>query len=110
MNNGRLKHDYNQSIPTFNINYLTKEKFDILMKDYKYVSRIENQYEIRLKSFDNYPVKYQSIYEKELQKILNNLPNICLLNISSKKLLNCNNNINLIDLDNDEEFFNIEVD
>ena len=44
-------------------------------------------------------LSYQSIYERELDEILCNLPYICLSHISSKKLLNYNNNINLIDLD-----------
>ena len=101
----------NQNISTFNINYLTKEKIDILMKDYKTItSAINRNAEIKLKNFDNYSVKYESIYERELDEILRNLPYICLSNISSKKLLNCcnDNNINLIDLDNDKEYPEID--
>ena len=42
---------------------------------------------------------YESIYKRELTKILINLPNICISHISSKKLLNnISNDKNLIDL------------
>ena len=50
---------------------------------------------------------YKSIYEKELDCILTNLPIICESNILSKKVVNNANRLNLIDLNN-KEF--IEVD
>ena len=61
-------------------------------------------------SVDKYldSLKSESIYERELDKILTNLPCICLSNISSKKILNCNNDINLLKLDNNEEFIKVD--
>jgi hypothetical protein len=50
-------------------------------------------------------LEYESIYDRELEKIIMDLPNICFTNISSKKILN-QNVVDLIDLT--EEY--IEVD
>jgi len=43
-----------------------------------------------IKSRDKYldSITYESIHERELNKILVNLPNICISNIKSKKILN----------------------
>jgi len=110
---------------SFNINYLTREKVDILIKIYTYfalhnynnLKNSENllqqininihrgfihRHEIEVIKFNsdaitnlnNYldSLSYESIYERELDKILNNLPCICLSHILSKKILNCDNN------------------
>jgi len=126
---------YKMIISSFNINYLTRKKLDILIKFYAYVYfkfrnynedllqriinidqvKVRDQVEVlnynpdAIKNLNNYldSLNYKTIYERELDKILNNLPNICLSHISSKKLLN-NNNINPIKLDNNKKF--IEVD
>ena len=53
------------------------------------------------KLLNNYldTLNYESNYDRELHKILINLPNICISHISSKKLLNnISNDTNLIDL------------
>ena len=70
---------------------------------YQYISKFYT-------SLTNYldSLSYKTIYTRELDEILCNLPYICLSHISSKKLLNCNNNINLIDLDNDKEYPKID--
>ena len=57
-------------------------------------------YESLNKYLDSLTIK--SIYERELDKILKNLPNICISNIQSKKILNnISNEKNLIDLNED---------
>ena len=131
---------YKIIISSFNINYLTKRKLDILIKYYAYfyfglqINKFENllkrinintekamnRQNVEVikynpdanKNLNNYldSLIYKTIYERELDKILTNLPNICLSNISSKKILNCcnDNDINLIDLDNDEEYAEVD--
>ena len=63
---------------------------------------------MRLLNFDNSLNNYldsltiKSIYERELDNILINTPNICISNIQSKNLLNnISNKANLIDLHED---------
>ena len=135
---------YKIIIQSFNINYLTKRKLDILIKYYAYfyfesdghrklnedlLKHMNINTDIRQvlyrnhievikynpdanKNLNNYldSLIYKTIYERELDKILNNLHDICLSNISSKKLLNCcnDNDINLIDLDNNEEYAEVD--
>ena len=93
---------------TFYYNSKVKEellqKINICTSISKLGIRIEEMIYINpngIENLNNYldSLSYETIYERELNKILNNLPNICLSNISSKKILNC---------DNDKEF--IEVD
>ena len=85
-------------LDTYGISSYIKLKYYILpifqSPQYKYISKF---YTSITKYLDS--LSYQSIYERELDEILCNLPYICLSHISSKKLLNYNNNINLIDLD-----------
>jgi len=58
---------------------------------------IVNFYKSLNKYLDSLTIK--SIYERELDKILITIPNICISNIQSKKLLNnISNESNLIDL------------
>ena len=45
----------------------------------------------------------ETIYERELNKLLVNLPNICISNISSKKIYSESNQQNLIDLNDDDK-------
>ena len=64
-------------------------------------------------SLNNYldSLEYQSIYERELDKILITIPNICISNIQSKNLLNnISNEQNLIDLNEDLDDTYIAVD
>ena len=101
---------------SFNINYLTKQKLDILIKYYAHfyfgsggyrklnedllkhmnintdIRQIQYRNHIEVikynpdanKNLNNYldSLIYKTIYERELDKILNNLPNICVSNIS----------------------------
>jgi hypothetical protein len=61
------------------------------------------------KYLDSLTIK--SIYERELDKILITIPNICISNIQSKKLLNnISNEPNLIDLNEDLDDKYITVD
>ena len=58
-------------------------------------------YNLLFKLLNNYldTLNYESNYDRELHKILINLPNICISHILSKKLLNnISNDTNLIDL------------
>jgi hypothetical protein len=66
-----------------------------------------------IKSRDKYlnSLTYESIYERKLNKLLVNLPNICISNISSKKIINYSesNQQNLIDLNDDDKSEFVEV-
>ena len=60
--------------------------------------KITNKY-VNSKNIYLDTLKYKSIYEKELDKILDNLPNICISNIYNRYLnYSENNKQNLIDL------------
>ena len=83
-NNDRYDH--------FKVGFLRKMKID--------VTKIEYTYNIDLRITDNYvyskrrylnTLTYKTVYERELDKILTNLPNICVSNIQSKSLNNANN-------------------
>ena len=136
MPNGSIEYISNKNIiqKSYNINYLTREKLSFLIKIYasfqnlnyykenkkllqkinicsSIIELIEQNDKININKLNNYldSLSYETIYERKLNKILNNLPNICLSNISSKKILNCcnDNYLNLIELDNNEEFINV---
>ena len=121
------------------INYLTRTKLSVLIKIYIFYcgsSHYNNgsitldkkllhsigighdiiddcAHDISTKKLNNYldNLTYESIYDRELTKILINLPNICISNISSKKLLNnISNDKNLIDLNEDLDDKYIAVD
>ena len=120
-------------IETIDINFLTRNQLAKLINIYAYNCNrylnfqkgfmtkmniicilIPNSITKTLKQFDesldNYldSQSYETIYKRELDKILTNLPSICLSCISSKKLLNCNNDLNLIDLNNNEEYTKVD--
>ena len=103
--NNHCNHSY--ILDTYGISSYIKLKYYILpifqSSQYQYISKFYT-------SLTNYldSLSYETIYTRELDEILRNLPYICLSNISSKKLLNYNNNINLIDLDNDKEYPEID--
>ena len=105
--NNYCNHSY--ILDTYGISSYIKLKYYILpifqSSQYQYISKF---YTSLTKYLDS--LSYESIYERELDEILCNLPYLCLSNISSKKLLNCcnDNNINLIDLDNDKEYPEID--
>ena len=104
---------------SLNVNYLTKQRLSSLLKIYAFyynkfffnndvnidkvllssigicpsiINSIENSILNLNKYLDS--LVYKSIYEKELDKILLNLPDICISNIKSKKKLNYSNNNN----------------
>jgi hypothetical protein len=78
--------------------------------DYNDAGNRTNKY-IKLKEIYLDSLEYESIYDRELTKILINLPNICISNISSKKLLNnISNETNLINLNEDLDDKYIAVD
>jgi len=126
-NNRTIALITHEIINSLNINYLTREKVSLIIKTYAYyVTIYGNEHKLfnknllhdicidnsviigrssthdnSIKKLNNYLdlLDYESIYEKELDKILINLPNICISNIQSKKLLNnISNEPNLIDL------------
>ena len=127
---------YNQIInENFNINYLTRSKLYNLIKIYAHdncqpywTERIRIKDWLKdiipggsnslsetnfIKELNKYLdlLEYESIYERELGKILKNLPNICISHISSKKLLNnVSNKPNLIDFNEDLDDKYIAVD
>jgi hypothetical protein len=103
---------------SFNINYLTRQKVDILIKISTYFAlnyNLKNKEDLlqriniiinnaslgyrqevevlnfnpdAIKNLNNYldSLNYKTIYERELDKILNNLPSICISNILSNKI------------------------
>ena len=78
--------------------------------DYNDAGNRTNKY-IKLKEIYLDSLEYESIYDRELDKILITLPNICISNIQSKKLLNnISNEPYLIDLNEDLNDTYIAVD
>ena len=80
------------------IGQLEREKISVMQYVTKELLQSLQFYEL----LNKYLTIYKSIYEKELDCILTNLPNICESNISTKKIFNNDNEENLIDLINDE--------
>ena len=121
---------------SLNINYLTKQRLSSLIKIYAFyynkshfdsdvvnidkvlLSRIgichsiiepNNNSILNLNKYLN-TLKYKSIYERELDNILLNLPDICISNIKSKKIISNNNHQNLIDLNDNYQNVFVEID
>jgi hypothetical protein len=92
-NVNRYKHFRKGYLTKFNI------KSELKISRYNTISYFEDSLEQYLDSLD-----YETIYDRELKKIINSLSDICLLNLSSKPI-----NLPEIDLiDLDDKF--IEVD
>ena len=83
--------------PHFQKGFMTKMNIICILIPNSITKTLEQFNESLDKYLDS--LKSESIYERELDKILTNLPCICLSHISSKKILNCNNDINLLELD-----------
>jgi hypothetical protein len=119
---------------SLNINYLTKQRLSSLIKIYAFYYNKSHFYELNIDkvllsrigicnsitepnenntlNLNKYlnTLKYESIYEKELDKILINLPDICISNIKSKKIIPNNNQQNLIDLNDECQHEFVKID
>ena len=106
-NANRYEHFRVGFLKKFGINLTLWVKYGVLCKN----PTLTNKYnESKNKYLDS--LTYESIYERKLNKLLVNLPNICISNISSKKILTYseNNQPNLIDLNDNRQNEFEEVD